>query len=212
MTLITITPDLLKEHPKLVGMTTTQYQQIVEAGIFPSGTPIELIDGLIIPKNRAAAGEDLMSIGKRHVNAVNKLMRVNAQLPAGFILQVQQPVELPPDSEPEPDGSLLRGGEDDYLDRLAQPRDAIAVFEVADSSLQQDRTSKLRVYADAGIPQYVIVNLVDNVIESYTDPRVGNGRYEKVERLTASDTLVILLSPDQPFSISAASLLPPNSK
>lgn len=212
MTLVTIKPDLLKQHPKVVAMTTTQYQQMVEIGVFPSGTPIELIDGLIVPKNRSAAGEDPMSIGKRHILAVDRLMFVNRTLPAGFFMRTQQPIELPPDSEPEPDGSLLRGGSDDYADRLAQPADVVAVFEVADSSLQQDRTTKLRVYADAGIRQYVIINLVDNVVELYRDPVPGTGRYGEPKRLTTADTLVIALTPDQPFSIPVASLLPPIGK
>jgi hypothetical protein len=212
MTLLTIKPDLLRDHPRVVPLTSEQYQQMVESGIIPSGAPIELIDGLLVPKNRSAAGEDPMSIGKRHVLSVNMLMMLNRLLPAGFFIQIQQPVEFPPDSEPEPDGSLLRGKPEDYADRLAQPNDAIAIFEVADSSLQQDRSTKLRVYADAGVQQYFIVNLIENVVEEYRRPLVGEGRYAEPARIAADGNLVIMLAPDQPFTIRASSLLPPSPK
>jgi Uma2 family endonuclease len=42
--------------------------------------------------------------------------------------------------------------------------------EVADSTLEFDRTRKLEVYAEAGIREYWIVNLADNVVEVYRDP------------------------------------------
>jgi Uma2 family endonuclease len=35
----------------------------------------------------------------------------------------------------------------------------LLVVEVADSSLGQDRLTKARIYAAAGIPQYLIMNL-----------------------------------------------------
>jgi len=44
------------------------------------------------------------------------------------------------------------------------------VMEVADTSLDQDRGTKKRIYAEAGIVIYWIVNLVDRHVEVYTDP------------------------------------------
>lgn len=44
------------------------------------------------------------------------------------------------------------------------------VIEVADSSLARDRRDKGRSYARAGIAVYWIVNLVDGVIEVYSNP------------------------------------------
>lgn len=48
------------------------------------------------------------------------------------------------------------------------------VVEVADATLQRDRTLKLRVYASARIPIYWILNLQDARLEVYRDP-VGEG-------------------------------------
>jgi len=44
------------------------------------------------------------------------------------------------------------------------------VVEVADTTLQRDRTSKKRLYARAGVPAYWIANLSEKRFEVYTDP------------------------------------------
>ena len=54
---------------------------------------------------------------------------------------------------------------------LPKPEDVLLVVEVADSSLAYDREVKLPLYCRAGIPEVWIVNLVDNWVEVYRDPR-----------------------------------------
>ena len=44
------------------------------------------------------------------------------------------------------------------------------VIEVADATLQRDRTLKQRMYAVAGVPVYWIVNLPETQFEVYTGP------------------------------------------
>ena len=59
-------------------------------------------------------------------------------------------------------------------------------MEVADSSLVRDRQSKARIYARAGIARYLIVNLVDRVVEIHTDPVDDEQpRYRSIERVNA---------------------------
>jgi Uma2 family endonuclease len=50
------------------------------------------------------------------------------------------------------------------------PADIALLVEVADSSLNRDRTEKGRLYAAAGIPVYWIINLVEGPVEVYTGP------------------------------------------
>jgi Uma2 family endonuclease len=73
------------------------------------------------------------------------------------------------DSEPEPDVAVVRGLKRAYLTRHPGPADLPLVIEAADSSLERDRTHKLWIYANANIPIYWIVNLVDAQVEVYTD-------------------------------------------
>ncbi|NLX96074.1 MAG: hypothetical protein GXY83_07850 [Rhodopirellula sp.] len=39
------------------------------------------------------------------------------------------------------------------------PAAVLCVIEVADASLHHDRTVKQQIYADSGLPQYIILNL-----------------------------------------------------
>ena len=80
------------------------------------------------------------------------------------------------------------------------------IIEVADSSLTYDREVKLGLYAKAGIPNYWILNLQENCLETYSLP-TGSGVYQKREAYTPEEKVGIPgirageLSLDQVFSI-----------
>src|SRR4051794_25621811 len=97
--------------------TVEQYHSAVENGLLAEDPAFELLDGFIVRKDRAKAGEDPTTIGDRHRIAVTRLARRAAEFdPHGCFLQSQQPVPLPPHNEPEPDIAIIRGVLDDYLD------------------------------------------------------------------------------------------------
>jgi Uma2 family endonuclease len=54
------------------------------------------------------------------------------------------------------------------------------VIEISESSLDRDR-EKLAIYAEAAVPEYWIVNLIDGQIEVYTEP-TGPKRAAKYRR------------------------------
>jgi Uma2 family endonuclease len=103
------------------------------------------------------------------------------------------------ESVPEPDIAVAVGPEDLYDDAHPTFADMRLTVEVADSSLVEDRTMKLRIYARHRIPEYWIVNLVDRRVEVYTRPRAGRvpayrvrtdyGPGEKVPVVLGGDTL-----------------------
>ena len=118
-----------------------------------------------------------MTISRRHGLAVIHLSELNSQLKTlGCHMQTQQPITIPPNDEPEPDGAIIRGAADDYSSHPT-PKDVLCIIEVADASLRRDRGYKLELYAKAGIPMYVIVNLIDEVIERHTQPLPSQGKY-----------------------------------
>lgn len=164
----------------VMAWTTDRYRSAIAAGIIPEDTAFELLDGLIIRKNRAAAGEDPMTIGDRHRVSVLRLARAAVRFEAiGYLLQTQQPIRLPPLSEPEPDAAVVRGVIDDYLDHPPLASDVSSVIEVADSSLSLDLGPKLQAYASAGIPQYLVVDLVNNRVVVHEEP-VAGGSFARV--------------------------------
>jgi len=68
-------------------------------------------------------------------------------------------------SKPQPDIALLRRRADLSGAWLPGHADTLLVIEVADTSVERDR-DKLRLYAQAGVPEVWLVNLPEDGIEA----------------------------------------------
>lgn len=175
---------------RIARLEVRQLHAMLEAGILAEGEPVELIDGVLVYKDRSALGEDAMTIGHRHNLVVKLLARLDAELAShGCHMQTQGPLSLPPHDEPEPDGAILLGDPRTYGDRLPAGADCTSVIEVADASLVYDRTRKLAVYARAGIPQYVIVDLQNLCAEVHEGPVPREARYGSFTVVRPGDSL-----------------------
>jgi Uma2 family endonuclease len=140
--------------------------------------------------------------------AAKLLAKLDIELASrGSHMQTQGPLRIPPFDVPEPDGAVLRRDERAYADRLPGAADALAVIEVADSSLPSDRTTKLELYTRAGIEQYVIVNLRDACLEVHEGPIGTTGAYARQTVLRAGDVLE-LRTAEAPLAVDVARILP----
>lgn len=92
----------------------------------------------------------------------------------------QGPITLPYHSEPEPDLAIVKYQSDFYTKSHPDPNDVLISIEVADSSLERDRTIKATLYATHLIPTFWIVNLKDRQIEVYTQPKDGQYRTRQI--------------------------------
>ena len=77
-----------------------------------------------------------------------------------------------------------------------------------DDDRPPDAIPKQRLYAAAGIPLCVIVNLVDRVVERYSVPDVATGRYATRQVVRRDETLEIVLGAGFALNVPAAELLP----
>lgn len=192
----------------LVPITVAMYQRMIGRGDLVEGSPIELLDGTLVRKDRSARGEDPLAIGLRHRRTVERIRDLKPRLTAlGLTIQSQQPIVIDDRNAPEPDAAILLGPDARYDDRLPGAADVLVVFEVADSSLEHDRTTKLRLYVRAGIPQYVLTNLADDVIEVYTNPDPASATYASTAKVPAGETFTLALTAGATIAISAADLL-----
>ena len=202
--------DWMQARAAIVPLTVEQYHEMIRRGIIPERSQIELVDGFLVLKDRSRRGEDPMSISPEHRWAVEALRDLNERVKAWDVhVASQQPVTLSSMHEPEPDASFVSGAKDAYLARNPTAADVLYVCEVADSSLDYDRTTKQRLYATAGIPRYLIVNLVDRVIELYSGPDPSAGRYASHDVVRAKDSLDIELGAGKVLKLAASQLLPP---
>jgi len=182
-------------------MPRARYDRLIEAGIFGPEDRIELLDGLLVSREPQ---------GGRHATVVG-LVRAALEkaFGRGWHVREEKPIALDERSEPEPDLVVVPGRLRDYL--KVHPSRPVLVVEVADTSLAVDRLRKGHLYARAGIADYWVVNLIDEVLEVYRDParaRSGHGdwTYDSV-RLLRRDAVVTPLAAPR-ARIRVAALLP----
>lgn len=176
-------------------ITREQYWRLVADGVIGPDDRVELLEGVIVsmsPQNPP------------HAAVVAALTRRLPGVPS-VSLRVQLPLDLSEFSTPEPDLAVVQGSAMDYA--AAHPTTALLVIEVADSSLLQDRLSKSRIYARAGIPEFWVVNLRQRCIEVYRDPDRDVRCYAASEIRRAGERLEPTSLPG--LSIPVDEILPP---
>ena len=135
--------------------TRQEYDRLGELGVLHEDEPVELLGGhLIVAEPK----------GTPHSTAVALVAQALARaFGDGWLLRIQDPIALDDESEPEPDVAVVAGSARDYLQ--AHPARPALLVEVAETSLLFDRRYKGGLYARAGVADYWIVNLVDEVLE-----------------------------------------------
>jgi Uma2 family endonuclease len=86
--------------------------------------------------------------------------------------------------------ALLKLREDFYAERLPTPEDILLIIEVADSSIDYDRTVKMPLYAEFGIPEAWIIDVNEKTLTRYTNPSARG--YKSTESLDANDMISVL--------------------
>jgi Uma2 family endonuclease len=182
--------------PTLRLFTVAEYYKMAAAGILAPDERVELLEGRIVKLNpkgiRHAAVND---------HAGNCFRR---WLGDRVLVRIQNPIHLGDASEPEPDLVLAAPQEKEYFDHHPTPTEVLLAVEIADSSLRIDRGLKSRLYAQAGIIQYCIINLSAREVEDYREP--GADGYRSKQTYSAGQSLNLVAFPE--VAISVDELLP----
>jgi Uma2 family endonuclease len=145
--------------------TVHDYHRMVDAGILCEDDRVELIRGEIL---------EMSPSGPRHsaavLRATNKLTRFVGDR---AIVGVHGSIRLGEYDEPQPDIYLLRPKDDFYASGHAGPSDILLIVEMADSSLEYDRTVKLQLYAETGISEYWIADIRNDCLIAFSRPGIG---------------------------------------
>lgn len=135
-------------------------------------------------------------IGPPHDSTVQRLTRLLLRaLDPRAAVRIQSSFAASDRSEPVPDVALVPPG--DYDDE--HPNVAWLIIEVADSSLIKDRGVKARLYAESGVVEYWIVNLVDRQVEVHSD--IVRGAYTRVVPYRSGEHVVLTRFPDVQIAV-----------
>lgn len=198
----TSSPDV-KIPPRLVHrFSIEEYERLVKIGFLTPSDRAELIDGWLVDK---------MPQNPRHAGVVDVASKtIERLLPEAWTTRSQLPVRLPGDNAPEPDLAIVPAPSEQYFERHPTEKDVALVIEVSDSTLDEDRRLKLPQYARAKIPLYWIVNLVDRVVEVYSEPRGGKTpTYKQQTDYGPSAEVPVIVRGQEVGRIPARKLLPP---
>ncbi|PSB17151.1 hypothetical protein C7B76_10350 [filamentous cyanobacterium CCP2] len=183
--------------------TVEDYHWLTDKGFFAEDDRVELIRGQVV---------QMAAKGTAHEVCLNRLLKV---LIKGFaddraIVRCQSPIVLFDNSEPEPDFSIVQYREDEYLAAHPAATDVMLVIEISDSSLDYDRVTKIPLYAEAGIYDYWIFNLQQNILETYCEPYQNNDEefgYRLKRIVLPNETIALPNFPD--LVIDLVNIFPP---
>lgn len=178
-------------------VSAKHYLRMADEGFF-EGRRTELVNGKII---------EMAAMKENHWIAILKVTETLREVfLKPFRVASQVPLALDQFSEPEPDVFVLKGttGDLNEFSKARALQQTVLVIEVSDSTLCEDRIAKARLYAQAGIIEYWIVNLKARQLEVRRNPTAKG--YSETTTLKADDEVSPLSSPD--VKIKVADLLP----
>ena len=168
-----------------------EYHRLAEAGVLDEDDRVELIRGELI---------EMTPIGSRHAESLRRLHRALASMLSDrAVISVQDPLRLS-DSEPQPDLMLLAPRPGGYWDAHPGVADVFLVVEVADTTARTDREIKLPLYAEAGVAEAWLLDLVSGCLEVHRDPRPHGYRSITVAR--AGDTVIPAAFPEAAVEVA----------
>lgn len=187
-----VTVAELADHP-IRRLKRSEYHRLIAGGSFDEDSRVELLFGLLV---------EMSPQQSRHAGTVSELDELlKLRLSGRAKVRVQLPFAASDVSEPEPDIAVVPRGT--YFD--AHPDVAHLVIEVADTSLHKDRTIKATLYAEAGVPEYWVVDLTARLVEVYRRPE--DGRYTSMTTYRSGETVCLEQFPE--VEVAVDEFMPP---
>jgi len=168
------------------GLTIEAYHKLVEKGLIQNN--LELLNGVLFEK---------MSKSPLHrylVRVIYNFLQKN--LDSSYLIFHEEPLTIR-GSEPEPDISILKGNEIDFITR--HPATALLVIEVSVSSTTMD-IEKADIYAEAEIPEYIIIDADEKKMIRFTNPT--EKKYLTKQSYNFTDMISLKKFPQISFSLS----------
>ncbi|MBD2357064.1 Uma2 family endonuclease [Tolypothrix sp. FACHB-123] len=153
--------------------TIEDYHRMIAAGILDNRC-VELLQGEII--EMSPEGEPHAYFSSEAGEYLTGLLGDRATI------RPAKPITLANNSEPEPDIAIVQRLGREYLNHHPYPQNIFWLIEYSDSSLEKDLEMKTKIYAEAEIPEYWVVNLRKRQLIVFRDPQ--DGEYASKSTLT----------------------------
>lgn len=140
--------------------TLDEYLSLSESGFF-NDRKVELIDGEII---------DMAAQLDAHMYSVTKAVKwCDKNFPDNRFWVRGQATLLTSESSPEPDVAIVNYPPTAQR-QYASADQAVLVIEVSDTTLMADTTTKMSLYASAGLKDYWVVSIPDRQVIVHREP------------------------------------------
>jgi Uma2 family endonuclease len=181
-----VAPLPLPDGVTRVRFSRDAFYRMFENGVLPNDRRYELIDGEIV----------MMSpIGPSNSSFISRLTEFFVKnLPEQFECRVQLPIVVSDYSEPEPDLGIVRRQDASYHDKHPKPADVVLLVEVASTSLKFDLGAKQRLYAEALIPEFWVLDVDGGKVIVHRQPSAG--AYQEVQQLDSKSKIAPLAIPN----------------
>jgi Uma2 family endonuclease len=169
-----------------VRFTVEEFDRMAEKGIFDDpNRRFELVFGEILEMvHPGPLHEDIVDLLEQWSHAVVDAKKVR--------VRVEKTLGIPElDSVPRPDIGWVR--QQSYRSARPKVKDVLLIVEVADTTLAFDRKVKRKLYAQAGVREYWIVNARSQAIEVFRNPAGDN--YETRLRFEIGESVSPLALP-----------------
>ncbi len=157
----------------IVKWTIEDYHRMIDAGILDD-RQVELLKGEVV--EMSPEGTPHAHLSSEGADYLRELLGRRVKI------REAKPITLPNSSEPEPDIAIVEPLGDVYLQHHPYPENIFWLIEFANSSLTKDIDLKSAVYAEAGIPEYWVMNLRSMELIVFREPI--NGKYQSIVTLT----------------------------
>jgi Uma2 family endonuclease len=176
---------MLPTEPAPTRLDAEQYYALVDRGDIRPDDRVELLEGVVV---------SMAPQGSSHANAIARITALLVPLVGDRgVVRVQCSFRAGRYNVPEPDFAVVPGPLERWED--AHPSEALLIVEVSDTSLPTDRFSKARIYAAAGVTQYLVVNLRGDRIETFAGPDPAAARWTETRLALRGESIPLVALP-----------------
>jgi len=186
--------------PEPYRWTIKEYRELYKTGLFCDKKTM-LLDGVLYVMTLPKPPQDTaLGLAYEFLRATFK---------TGHHVRNQMGFDIGSANDPGPDLAVVTGSIRDYATKT--PPTAVMVVEVSDTTLQLDTTTKAELYATAGVPEYWVIDLVNQQLLVFRDPQalpVGLGATAYRTHVTFGPTESVSPFAAPNATIRVADLLP----